>query len=146
MPSILLGVRGEVLVDELLLQADRLEDLRAAIRLVGRDAHLRHHLVQSLADRLDEMLRRFLWRNLRHVLSDRGQRFQREVRMNRLRSVRGEQREMMHLARRTRFDDEPGAGAQALAHQMLMHGGSSEQRRDRHQFRRHLAVGTIRML
>ena len=36
---------GEVLVDERRLQPDRLEDLRAAVRLVRGDAHLRHHLV-----------------------------------------------------------------------------------------------------
>ena len=32
------------------------EDLRAAIGLVGRDAHLRHDLEQALVDRLDEAL------------------------------------------------------------------------------------------
>jgi hypothetical protein len=47
---------GEILVDEIGLQADRVEDLRAAIGLVGRDAHLGHHLEQALADRLDVAL------------------------------------------------------------------------------------------
>ena len=51
---------GEIFLDERRIQAHRLEDLRAAIRLVGRDAHLRHHLVQALADRLDVALRGFL--------------------------------------------------------------------------------------
>ncbi len=36
------GGAGEVLVDEAAMQADGVEDLRAAIGLVGRDAHLGH--------------------------------------------------------------------------------------------------------
>ncbi len=46
--------------DEIRLQPDRVEDLRAAIGLVGRDAHLRHHLEQALADRLDVALDDFV--------------------------------------------------------------------------------------
>jgi hypothetical protein len=38
--------------DQRLLQADRLEQLGAAIGHVGRHAHLRHDLRQTLADRL----------------------------------------------------------------------------------------------
>ena len=47
---------GEVLGDEIRLQADGVENLRAAIGLVGRDAHLGHDLEQALADRLDVAL------------------------------------------------------------------------------------------
>ena len=36
------GRPGEVLVDDVLVEADRLEDLGAAVALDGRDAHLRH--------------------------------------------------------------------------------------------------------
>src|SRR3954452_22568527 len=51
------GMRaGEKFADEFRLQADGVEDLRAAIGLVGRDAHLGHHLEQALADRLDVAL------------------------------------------------------------------------------------------
>ena len=51
---------GEELVDELAVQADGLEDLRAAIALLRRDAHLRHHLEQALADGLDVVLLQLL--------------------------------------------------------------------------------------
>ncbi len=51
---------GEVLVDDLLAESNRLEDLSAAITLHGRDAHLGGDLDQALAERLDEMLDRFL--------------------------------------------------------------------------------------
>ena len=39
---------GEILLDEIGLQPDGVEDLRAAIGLIGRDAHLGHHLQEAL--------------------------------------------------------------------------------------------------
>ena len=51
---------GEVLADELRLEADSIENLRAAIRLVRGDAHLGHHLENALVDRLDIPLDDFL--------------------------------------------------------------------------------------
>ena len=50
------GGAGEIFVDQLLVQADGLEDLRAAIALQGGDAHLREGLQQALVDGLDEVL------------------------------------------------------------------------------------------
>ena len=44
---------GEVAVDDFLVEADRLEDLGAAVALDGGDAHLGHHLEDALVDRLD---------------------------------------------------------------------------------------------
>src|SRR5436309_3263901 len=44
---------GEVLVDQLGREPDRLEDLGAAVRRDRRDAHLRDRLQEALADRLD---------------------------------------------------------------------------------------------
>src|SRR5919206_361205 len=35
---------SKILGDELVLQSDRVENLRAAVGLIGRDAHLGHHL------------------------------------------------------------------------------------------------------
>ena len=43
---------GKVAVDQFLVQADGFEDLRTAIALQGRDAHLREGLQQSLVDGL----------------------------------------------------------------------------------------------
>src|SRR3546814_14416570 len=51
---------GEIAADEVGREPDRVEDLGAAIGLVGGDAHLGHHLQQPLVDRLDEILRRLL--------------------------------------------------------------------------------------
>ena len=61
--------------------------------------------------------------------------------MDRLRAVAGEQREVVHLARRAGLDHEPRAGAQALADEVLMHRRGREQRGNRQQIGRHLAVG-----
>ena len=44
------GVPLKCCVDQVLVEADRLEDLRAAIGADGRDAHLGHDLQQALAD------------------------------------------------------------------------------------------------
>ena len=47
----------------------------------------------------------------------------------------------MHFANRARFDDQPRAGPQALAHQVLVHGSRRQQCRNWHQLRGNLAVG-----
>ena len=44
---------GEVLLDQVAIEADRLEDLRAAVALHRRDAHLGHHLEQAFLERVD---------------------------------------------------------------------------------------------
>ena len=124
------------------LQADRVENLRAAIGLVGRDAHLGHHLEQALADRLDVALDDFLVVELlRQVVLHRDQRLEGEIGIDRLRAVAGEAGEMMHLARLAGFDHEADRGAQALADQVMMHGRAGEQRRDRNALGAGLAVG-----
>jgi hypothetical protein len=56
------GGAAEVLLDEVLLQADGLEQLRAAVRHVGADAHLGHDLRETLADGLDVVVDRLLGR------------------------------------------------------------------------------------
>ena len=52
MPPTCVGGAAEELVHQRLLQADGLEDLRAAVGHVGADAHLGHDLGQALADGL----------------------------------------------------------------------------------------------
>ena len=52
---------GEVLVDEFLGQANRLEHLGAGIGRNGGDAHLRHHLEHALARGFDVFLDRRVW-------------------------------------------------------------------------------------
>ena len=91
---------GEVLVDERLLQPDRLEDLRAAVGLVRRDAHLGHHLVEALADRLDEALARLLE-------IDAGHRFGELARASRARDTDGSLRRRSLRAARSHAPRAP---------------------------------------
>ena len=123
---------AEVLVDQLALEPDRLEELRAAVRHVGRDAHLRHDLGQALADRLDVVADRLLGRQLAGQLAvQRDQRLEREVRVHRLGAVAGEHAEVVHLARRAGLDHQPGGRPQALAHQVLVHRRQRQRGRNR---------------
>ena len=55
-PSMRVAVPKKNSPTKSLFRPDRVEDLRAAIRLVGRDAHLGHHLEDALVDRLDVAL------------------------------------------------------------------------------------------
>ena len=137
------GMRaGEILRDEIRLQADGVEDLRAAIGLVGRDAHLRHHLEQALADRLDVALDDLVVvERAGQAVLQRDDGLEGEIRVDRFRAVAGEAGEVMHLARLAALDDDADRGAQAGADQMMMHGGAGEQRGDRNPVAADHAVG-----
>ena len=133
---------GEIFGDEFGLEPDRVENLRAAIGLIGRDAHLGHHLEQALVDRLDVALDDFLLVELlRQLVLHRDQRLEGEIRIDRFGAVAGEAAEMVHFARLAGFDDEADRGAQALADQVMMHGRAGEQRRDRNAVGAGAAVG-----
>ena len=133
---------GEILVDEVLAQADRVENLRAAIGLIGRDAHLGHHLEQALVDRLDVALDDLLVVELlRQLVLHRDQRLEGEIGIDRLGAVAGEAGEVMHFARLAGLDHQADRRAQALADQMMVHGRAGEQRRNRHAVGAGLAVG-----
>ena len=119
---------GEILRHEVRLQADGVEDLRAAIGLVGRDAHLGHHLQQALADRLDVALDDFVVvERTGQAVLHRDDGFERQIGVDRFGAVAGQARKVMHFARFAGFDHEADRGAQARADQMVMHGGAGEQ-------------------
>jgi hypothetical protein len=125
----------EVFVDQRLVQADRFEDLRAAVGHIGRDAHLGHHLHQALADRLGVVVHRLLAGHVaRHAVRHFDQGFHGQVRVDGFGAVAGQQGEVVGFAGRAGFHDQAGRGAQALADQVLVDGGGGQQRRDRHLF------------
>jgi hypothetical protein len=64
---------------------------------------------------------------VRQFVVQRGDGLEREVRMDRLGAVAGENGEVVDLARRAGLDDEPGGRAQAFAHQVLVHGRERER-------------------
>ncbi len=122
---------GEVLVDELLVETDRLEHLRAAVRRDRGDAHLRHHLQHALAGGLDVLLHRFVRisatetvETLRDQVLDR---LEREVRVDRAGTVTSEERHVVDLARVAGLDDEPDLRARLLANEVVVHGRREEE-------------------
>ena len=131
-PSMRVAVPVKYSRDEIGLEPDRVEDLRAAIGLIGRDAHLGHHLEDALVDRLDVALEDLLLVELlREIVLHREQRLEGEIGIDRLGAVAGEAAEVMHLARLAGFDDEADRRAQALADEVMMHRRAGEQRRHR---------------
>ncbi len=131
---------GEILVHQRPGKAHRLEDLRAGVRHVSGNAHLRHHLLQPLANRLDVVLYCLArGRAVRRV--KREQCFEREVWVHRFRPVAAKQRELVHFARGAGLDHEAGGGTQPLPYQVLVDGREGEQRRDRDSHAVDQAVG-----
>ena len=133
---------GEVFFDERRAQANGVENLRAAIRLIGRDAHLRHDLEHGLAERFDEALLDIGGGVLspqfgQHLI----ERFEREVRIDRLGAVTGQRAELVHLVRLAGFDDETDRGSQALFDQMMMDRRCRQQRWNCDPVLAHGAVG-----
>ena len=115
---------GEVLVDEALLQPDGLEDLGAGVGGDGGDAHLRHHLEDALARGLDVVLDGLALGQVgEHALAAQvADRVEREVGVDATRAVAEQEREVMHLARLTRLDEQPDTRPGLLPHEVVMHG------------------------
>ena len=135
----------EVLVDQLLVEPDRLEHLRAAVRRDGGDAHLRHDLQHALARRLDVLLHRFVRVGATETVETLGDqvldRLEREVRVDRPRSVTDQEGHVVHFARVARLHDEPDLGARLLADEVVVDRRREEQRRDRRPLAVRVAVG-----
>ena len=140
-------------VDQRRLEADGLEDLRAAVGLDRGDAHLRDRLQQAFPDRLDRVLGRLLGRqrDLAAVLVPRTrdapvedqpvERLEHQIRVDRVRAIAEQRGEVVHLAGLARLEDDPRAQPRALAHEVVVDGGDREQRGDRRAARAHHPVG-----
>ena len=132
MPSMREGGPGEVLVDELGVQADGLEDLRAAVALDGGDAHLGDDLDHALDGGLDVILEGRLVVDVRqqaladHVVEG----LEGQVGVDGAAAVADEQGEVVDLARFAGFEHEADAGARAGADQVMVQAGDGQQRRD----------------
>ena len=116
------------------LEADRLEDLRAAVGLDRRDPHLGDRLEQALADRLDDValgLVGVVDAGDAALGDQRVDRLEQQVRVDRARAVADQRREVVDLARLAGLEHEAGLQARALAHEVVVHRGHRQQRRDR---------------
>ena len=123
---------GEVLVHEVLGQADGLEDLGAVVALDRRDPHLGDHLDDPLGDGLRVLPLRLLGVAGDHPEPDEVvEGLEGEVRVHRARAVGDEEREVVDLARLARLEDEPDAGARPLVDQVVVDRREGEERGDR---------------
>ena len=135
---------GEVLVEHVLRDADRLEQLRTGVGSQRGNAHLGHHLQDALAGSLDVVVQRRLAvdtlgdalerTSVEHVLD----RLEHQVRVDRCRAATDQHRHVVHLAGITGFDHQTHMGARPVPHQMVVHRRNGEQRR----YRGHLLVGS----
>ncbi|MBS1153851.1 MAG: hypothetical protein H6Q89_5549, partial [Myxococcaceae bacterium] len=126
------GGAVEVAIDQRPVEADRLEDLRAAVRLHGADPHLRHDLQQPLVHRVNEVVlgRLFGDRDLL-AAGERAHGVERQPGSHRRGAVADQQREVVDLARFGGLDHQAGVAADAVAHQPLVDRRDGEQRGDR---------------
>ncbi len=135
---------GEVAIDDVRRQPDGLEDLGAGVRRDRRDPHLRDRLEQALADRLDDVLLRRLGvadALDAPLLDELVHGVEHQVRVDRGRAVAEQHREVVDLTGLGRLDDQPGLEPDALAHQVVVHGGDGQRGRDRHPVRAGRPVG-----
>ena len=132
---------GEILVNERGVEADGIEDLRPAVGLIGGDAHLRHHLLDALGDRLDVAAVSFLLVQGRgKIVAQCRQGVEGEIGIDGLGPISGKQAEVVDLAGLAGLDDQPDFGPQALADQVVVYGRRRQKRRDRHLVGVHGAV------
>ena len=133
---------GEVALDQVFIQADGFEDLRAAIALQGGDAHLGEGLQQAFVDGLADSCRRLFGRAVGrrragHVFDG----FEGQVGVDGAGAIADQEREVHDLARLAGFDDEGDLGAGLFAYQVVVDGGERQQAGDGRVVRVDAAIG-----
>ena len=119
---------GEVLVDDVLAQADRLEQLRSAVAHDGGDTHLRHDLQHADGQRLGQVLHGCVLVDLQ--VAGAGQvldGFERQIRVDACGTVCDQQRDMMDLTHIAGLDGHRDLRAGVLAQQVVLHGAGEQQ-------------------
>ena len=120
-------------VEQILADADCLENLRAAVAVQCADAHFAHDLEQSFVEGLDKVVVRLRLveevdaPSFHHHVVDA---FVGQVRIDSI-GPKAEQRcKMMHLARFAALADKTGAHAQPAADQVMVYRAHRQQRGD----------------
>ncbi len=130
------GGAGEVLVDQLLGESDRLEHLGTPVGHDRGDPHLRHHLQHALAERLDEVLDGLLLGHVHDALVHQPLHgLHREVGVDRGGAVPDEEGDVMDLADIARLDHERDPGAGASPQGVVVHRRGEQQGRNRCELR-----------
>ena len=96
-------------VDDFFVESDRLEDLRTAITLKSRDAHLREDLEKTQIDRLQIIFfcrgRVQIGRNIGRIVDQLTHRLEGQIGIDATSAIANEQREMRDLPSLTGLDD-----------------------------------------
>ena len=138
------GRAGEVAVHELLLDADRLEDLRAGVGADRRDPHLGEDLQEALADGLDVAAHRLV---RRHALGQAALAMERVERLEHHVGVHGggpvadQAGHVVDLLGLAGLDDQAASQARALADEVVVHRRGGEHRGHRDALGAEVAVG-----
>ncbi len=129
------GGAGEVPVDERPVEPDGLEDLGPGVGMHRRDAHLRQHLEQALADAGDDVGRRLLHRRAGRQLAglDHGrQRLEQQVGVDGAGPVAEETGHVVDLAGLARLHHDARPQSRPPPDQVVVDGRHGQQRRHRH--------------
>ena len=127
---------GEMLVNDVLADANSLEELGTVIALHGRHAHLGHDLDHALGGGLGEVpAGRLVVDSRQQSVADHPvQRLEGQVGVDRTGAIADQQREVMHFPGFAGLDNEARPHAQAFPDQEVVQAGHREQGGDRRQF------------
>ena len=128
-PAELGGRLGEVLVDDVLIDADGFERLGSGVGRDGGDAHLAHHLHHALAERLEVVTHRGRGFDAgQFALADQVfDRLEGQIGIDRGGTEADQHRDVVHLAGIPALDDQRHLEALLGAHQMVVHRGDRQQ-------------------
>ena len=126
------GGTGEVFVDDVLIEANRLEQLCATVAHDGGNAHLGHDLEYASRQCIGEVLHSGFGVHLkvaatRQVFDG----FESQVRVHRCRAIGDKQRHMVDLAHIAGLHDHGDLRTGMAAQQVMLHCGGEQQGRDR---------------
>lgn len=120
------------MLNKCLIQTDRFEDLRSAVRLDRRDPHFRQHFDNAFDGRFPVIFHGLLRRDANeqpfpdHILD----RLERQIRIDRAYPIAEQQRIMMHFPRLARFQQQADLRPRPLPNEMVMQAGYRQQRRN----------------
>ena len=115
------------------MQAENIEQMRAAIAVDDGDSHLRHHLGQTGVERLQHLalVRSGIGTGRGHAQSG----LKRQPRADHARAVADQDSGMMNIAAVARLDGNSGKRTQARRHQRLVDRAGRHRHRNRQPFR-----------
>ena len=133
---------GEIPVNEILFQSDRLKNLCALVGLDRGNTHFGSNLDNSMNNRIVVVIyRRIIILVKKSGFNQLTDGLVGKVRIDRAGSVPQQCGKMMHLSGFAAFQDHGHRSSLLGADQMLLQAGNSQQGRDRHMIFIHIPVG-----